>query len=138
MIPATGAAMTLRNFFAFAALGLLLALFAATPKAHAFNEQIVLPCVFKQALALLTCKTHESFSYVGMREGVYVFNVHFGAKNTEFYAQVFDNFVIFTSKAWKGRMASAGLIYDYGNGCVTASLKPLPCSLVREAKCCSN
>lgn len=45
MIPATGAAMTLRNFFAFAALGLLLALFAATPKAHAFNEQIVLPCV---------------------------------------------------------------------------------------------
>lgn len=123
------------------AVALLLALTVFSvfpPESHAFNEQVVLPCVFQSALAMLTCKPVEEFRYMGMREGVYVYNVHYGSKFTEFYAQVFDDFVIFTSKSWGGRMSSARLVYDYTNGCVSASIEPPRCAVVRQAKCCGG
>ena len=75
---------------------------------------------------------------MGLREGVYVYNAHFGSKFTEFYVQLFDDFAIFTSPLWQGRMSSARLIYDYTNGCITASIEPPSCSFVREAKCCGG
>jgi hypothetical protein len=121
------------------ALLLVLAIFSVFPApSRAFNEQVVLPCVFRSALAMLTCKPVEEFMFMGMREGVYVYNVHYGSKFTEFYAQVFDDFVIFTSRAWQGRMSSARLVYDYTNGCVSASIEPPPCAVVRQAKCCGG
>ncbi len=121
------------------ALFIVLTLCSAFPAAsQAFNEQVILPCVFQSALAMLTCKPAEEFRFMGMREGVYVYNVHYGSKFTEFYAQVFDDFVIFTSKAWGGRMSSARLVYDYTNGCVSASIEPPSCAVVRQAKCCGG
>jgi len=132
------AAMPRRLRVFLAALALFFAASAFSAPASAFNENVVLPCVFQHALAMLTCKPVEEFRFIGFREGVYVFNTHFGSHFTEFYVQLFDDFAIFTSKAWQGRMSSARLIYDYTNGCVTASIEPPSCSFVREAKCCGG
>jgi len=132
-----GNAAAVKRFGAASLLALTL-FFTFPAPGRAFNEQVVLPCVFQASLAMLTCKPAQEFRFMGMREGVYVYNVHYGSKFTEFYAQVFDDFVTFTSQAWAGRMSSARLVYDYANGCVSASIEPPSCSVVRQAKCCGG
>lgn len=113
-------------------------LFLAPRPALAFNEEAVLECVLAQTLALLTCKEPEAFSFIGARDGVYVYNAHYGAKYTEFYVQQTGDLFIFTSKAWKGDMGSARMVHDYTNGCISASIPPEPCSTIKHPKCCGN
>jgi len=106
--------------------------------AAAFDEQVVLECAFIRALSMATCKPPEEFQFMGVRDGIYVYNVHFGSKFTEFYIQVNENLAIITSKAWHGRMASAEIIRDFANGCIDLDMKPAPCSPLKNARCCGK
>ncbi|MEF3697400.1 hypothetical protein [Desulfolutivibrio sp.] len=106
--------------------------------AAAFDEQVVMECAFVRALSMATCKPPEEFQFMGVRDGVYVYNVHFGSRFTEFYIQVNENLAIITSKAWHGRMASAEIIRDYTNGCIDLDMKPAPCSPLKNARCCGK
>ena len=56
------------------ATGMLILLLACPSVARAFDEQQVTACAFRQALAILTCKKPENYSFLGVREGVYVYN----------------------------------------------------------------
>jgi hypothetical protein len=116
----------------------LAACFGLPSPAAAFDEQVVMECAFVRALSMATCKPPEEFQFMGVRDGVYVYNVHFGSKFTEFYIQVNENLAIISSKAWRGRMASAEIIRDFTNGCVDLDLKPAPCSPLKTARCCSK
>jgi len=108
-----------------------------TPAA-AFDEQAVMECAFIRALSMATCKPPEEFQFMGVRDGIYVYNVHFGSHFTEFYIQVNDNLAIITSKVWHGRMASAEIIRDFANGCIDLDMKPAPCSPLKTARCCGK
>jgi hypothetical protein len=123
-------------------LAVLLTGLAAVPglpsPAAAFDEQVVLECAFVRALSMATCKPPEEFQFMGVRDGIYVYNVHFGSKFTEFYIQVNENLAIITSKAWHGRMASAEIIRDFANGCIDLDMKPAPCSPLKNARCCGK
>ncbi len=119
------------------ALAALLTVLSVVP-ASAFDEQVVLECAFRRALSMVTCKPPEEFQYMGVRDGVYVFNVHFGAKFTEFYVQVTEDMALISSQSWHGRRASATIIRDYANGCVDLILDPAPCSPLKTARCCGK
>ncbi|NDY56416.1 hypothetical protein G3N56_06625 [Desulfovibrio sulfodismutans] len=123
-------------------LAVLLAGLAAVPglpsPAAAFDEQAVMECAFIRALSMATCKPPEEFQFMGVRDGTYVYNVHFGSHFTEFYIQVNENLAIITSKSWHGRMASAEIIRDYTNGCIDLDMKPAPCSPLKNARCCGK
>ncbi|WP_246287782.1 hypothetical protein [Desulfolutivibrio sulfoxidireducens] len=120
------------------ALAVLAVLLAAASPAAAFDEQTVLECAFRRALSMVTCKPPEEFQFMGLREGVYVYNVHFGSKFTEFYIQMDGDLAIISSQAWHGRRASATIIRDFPNGCVDLSLEPAPCSPLKTARCCGK
>lgn len=118
---------------------LVLALVLAWPAgAAAFDEQTVLACAFRQALAILTCKNPENYSYLGLREGVYVYNSLYAKGFAEFYVQVNGDLAVFTSRVWRGRMPSGRIIKDYPAGCVTVTVDPLPCSRTKVARCCGS
>ncbi len=119
------------------ALAALLTALSAVP-ASAFDEQVVLECAFRRALSMVTCKPQEEFQYMGLRDGVYVYNVHFGAKFTEFYIQVTEDMALISSQSWHGRRASATIIRDYANGCVDLILDPAPCSPIKTGRCCGK
>jgi len=106
--------------------------------AAAFDEQTVMECAFIRALSMATCKPPEEFQFMGVRDGIYVYNVHFGSHFTEFYIQVNDHLAIISSKVWHGRMASAEIIRDYTNGCIDLDMKPAPCSPLKNARCCGK
>ena len=79
---------------------LFLVLTLALPgAAAAFDEQTVMACAFRQALAILTCKNPENYSYLGVREGVYVYNSLYGKGFAEFYVQVNGDLAIFSSRS---------------------------------------
>ncbi len=120
------------------ALAVLAVLLAAASPAAAFDEQTVLECAFRRALSMVTCKPPEEFQFMGLREGVYVYNVHFGSKFTEFYVQMDGDMAIISSQAWRGRRASATIIRDFPNGCVDLSLDAAPCSPLKTARCCGK
>ena len=61
----------------------------------------------------------ENYSYLGVREGVYVYNSLYGKGFAEFYVQVSGDLAIFSSRVWRGRMPSGRIIKDYPAGCVT-------------------
>lgn len=106
--------------------------------ARAFDEQTVLACAFRQALGILSCKTPEKYSFIGVRDGVYVFNSMYGRGFAEFYVQINGDLAIFTSRVWGGRMPSGRIIRDYPAGCITVSVDPLPCSRTTVARCCGS
>lgn len=106
--------------------------------ARAFDEQTVLSCAFRQALAILTCKDPEKYSFMGVRDGVYVYNSLYAKGFAEFYVQINGNLAIFTSRVWNGRMPSGRIIRDYPAGCVTVAVDPLPCSKTKVARCCGS
>jgi hypothetical protein len=106
--------------------------------ARAFDEQTVLSCVFRQALAILTCKEPEKYSFLGVRDGVYVYNSLFAKGFAEFYVQINGDLAIFSSRVWHGRMPSGRIIRDYPAGCVTVAVDPLPCSRTKVARCCGS
>lgn len=110
----------------------------APTRAQAFNEQHVLSCAFRQALAILTCKNPEKYSFVGVRDGVYVYNSLYAKGFAEFYVQQNGDLAIFTSRVWHGRMPSGRIIRDYPAGCVTVAVDPLPCSRTTVARCCGS
>ena len=120
-----------------AALILGIAVCAPRPAA-AFDEQTVLACAFRQALAVLTCKDPDKFSFVGVREGVYVFNSFFAKGFAEFYVQLNGDIAVFTSRVWHGRMPSGRVQRDYQSGCVTVLVDPLACSKFKVARCCGS
>ena len=120
-------------------LGAVLAVLLVAPApARAFDEDKVMSCALRQALAILTCKDPDKYSYMGMREGVYVFNTHFGAGFAEFYVQISGDLAVFSSRPWRGRMASGRIIRDYPAGCITVGVNPLPCSRTKVARCCGS
>ncbi|NMC49106.1 MAG: hypothetical protein GYA47_06740 [Desulfovibrio sp.] len=119
------------------ALAALLTVLSVVP-ASAFDEQVVLECAFRRALSMVTCKVPAEFQFMGLRDGVYVYNVHFGSKFTEFYVQINEDMAVISSQAWNGRMASATIIRDYANGCVDLTLDPAPCSPLKTARCCGK
>ena len=124
---------------AMAALVLTLTgVFGLARPAAAFNEEAVLSCAFAQALAILTCKNANQYSFVGIREGVYIYNSFFGKEFAEFYVQLNGDRAIFTSRIWHGRMPSARIERDATAGCVTVAVDPLPCSRTRVARCCGS
>jgi hypothetical protein len=120
---------------ALVAAGLML---AAPQTVRAFDEQTILACAFRQALGILTCKEPSKYSFVGIREGVYVFNSHFAKGFAEFYVQINGDMAVFTSRVWHGRMPSGRIQRDYPAGCVTVAVDPLPCSLSKIARCCGS
>lgn len=120
------------------AVGMLVAALLCPSLAQAFDEQNVLSCAFRQALAILTCKKPENYSFIGVRDGVYVYNSMYGRGFAEFYVQVNGDLAIFTSRVWRGRMPSGRIIRDYPAGCVTVQVDPLPCSRVKVARCCGS
>ena len=95
-------------------------------------------CAFRQALAMLTCKTPDKYSFVGVRDGVYVFNSHFAKGFADFYVQLNGDLAIFSSRVWHGRMPSGRIVKDYAAGCVQITLDPLPCSSFHTARCCGS
>jgi len=111
---------------------------SAPTRAAAFDEQTVLACAFRQALAILTCKGPEKFDFVGVREGVYVFNSFFAKGFAEFYVQINGDIAVFSSRVWHGRMPSGRIQRDYPSGCVTIAVDPLPCSTFKVARCCGS
>lgn len=119
------------------ALVLACVLSAPTP-ARAFDEETVLGCVFRQALGILTCKEPSKYSFVGVREGIYVYNSLFGSRFVEFYVQINGDMAIFTSRAWNGRMPSGRIMRDMATGCITVGVEPLPCSINKVARCCGT
>lgn len=106
--------------------------------AAAFDEQAVVICAFQRALAILTCKTPDKFSFIGIREGVYIFNSFFGKEFAEFYVQLNGDLAVFTSRVWHGRMPSGRIVRDYNGGCVNVLVDTLPCSSLRSARCCGS
>ena len=106
--------------------------------AAAFDEQAVLVCSFKRALAILTCKTPDKYSFVGVRDGVYIFNSFFGKEFAEFYVQINGDLAVFTSRVWHGRMPSGRIFRDETAGCVTVAVDPIACSKQRVARCCGS
>lgn len=121
-----------------AAVGLLVLVLACPSLARAFDEQRVMSCAFRQALAILTCKEPEKYSFLGVREGVYIYNSLYGRGFAEFYVQIKGDLAIFTSRVWNGRMPSGRIIRDYPAGCVTVTVDPLPCSETKVARCCGS
>ncbi|WP_428563791.1 MAG: hypothetical protein ACP59X_01075 [Solidesulfovibrio sp. DCME] len=119
------------------ALAVAGAVCSARPAA-AFDEQAVLICSFKRALAILTCKQPDKYSFVGVREGVYIFNSFFGKEFAEFYVQVNGDLAVFTSRVWHGRMPSGRIVKDYNGGCVNVLVDALPCSSFSSARCCGS
>ena len=107
-------------------------------RAAAFDEQSVMICAFRQALAMLTCKTPDKYSFVGVRDGVYVFNSHFAKGFADFYVQLNGDLAIFSSRVWHGRMPSGRIVKDYAAGCVQVIIDPLPCSSFHTARCCGS
>lgn len=118
--------------------GVLTVLLGLPGRAAAFDEQTVLACAFRQALAILTCKNADQYSFVGVREGIYVYNSFFAKGYAEFYVQLNGDMAVFTSRVWHGRMPSARIQRDYTAGCVTVAVDPLPCSKQRVAQCCGS
>ena len=107
-------------------------------RAAAFDEQSVMICAFRQALAMLTCKTPDKYSFVGVRDGVYVFNSHYAKGFADFYVQLNGDLAIFSSRVWHGRMPSGRIVKDYAAGCVQIIIDPLPCSSFHTARCCGS
>ena len=107
-------------------------------RAAAFDEQSVMICAFRQALAMLTCKTPDKYSFVGVRDGVYVFNSHYAKGFADFYVQLNGDLAIFSSRVWHGRMPSGRIVKDYAAGCVQVIIDPLPCSSFHTARCCGS
>jgi hypothetical protein len=107
-------------------------------RAAAFDEQSVMICAFRQALAMLTCKTPDKYSFLGVRDGVYVFNSHFAKGFVDFYVQINGDLAIFSSRVWHGRMPSGRIVKDFGAGCVQVIVDPLPCSSFATARCCGS
>lgn len=107
-------------------------------RAAAFDEQSVMICAFRQALAMLTCKTPDKYSFVGVRDGVYVFNSFFAKGHVEFYVQLNADRAVFTSRAWEGRMPAGRIVKDYNGGCINVLVDPLPCSKFTSARCCGS
>jgi len=107
-------------------------------RAAAFDEQSVMICAFRQALAMLTCKTPDKYSFIGVRDGVYVFNSHFAKGFADFYVQLNGDLAIFSSRVWHGRMPSGRIVKDYAAGCVQVIIDPLPCSSFHTARCCGS
>ncbi len=125
--------------FATLAVAVALAVVLGLPgRAAAFDEQTVLACAFRQALGILTCKTPDKYSFVGIRDGVYVFNSFFAKGFVEFYVQLNGDIAVFTSRVWHGRMPAGRIQRDYTAGCVTVVVDPLPCSSQRTARCCGS
>lgn len=116
----------------------LVATLALPVTSRAFDEQTVLSCALRQALAILTCKEPEKYSFIGVRDGVYVYNSLYAKGFAEFYVQINGNLAIFTSRVWHGRMPSGRIIRDYPAGCVTVAVDPLPCSKTKVARCCGS
>lgn len=106
--------------------------------ARAFDEQNILACAFRKALGILTCKEPEKYSFVGIREDVYVFNSHYGRGFAEFYVQINGDLAVFTSRVWEGRMPSGHIKKDFPAGCVVVTVDPLPCSINKVARCCGS
>ena len=106
--------------------------------AGAFDEQAVLVCSFKRALAILTCKTPDKYSFVGVRDGVYIFNSFFGKEFAEFYVQLNGDLAVFTSRVWHGRMPSGRIVKDYNGGCINVLVDAIPCSRFTSARCCGS
>ncbi|HCR11812.1 hypothetical protein [Solidesulfovibrio sp.] len=104
----------------------------------AFDEQAVLVCSFRRALAILTCKTPDKYSFVGVREGVYIFNSFFGKEFAEFYVQINGDLAVFTSRVWHGRMPSGRIVKDYNGGCINVLVDAIPCSRLSSARCCGS
>ncbi len=104
----------------------------------AFDEQAVLVCSFRRALAILTCKTPDKYSFVGVREGVYIFNSFFGKEFAEFYVQLNGDLAVFTSRVWHGRMPSGRIVKDYNGGCINVLVDAIPCSRLSSARCCGS
>ena len=109
-----------------------------TRPADAFDEQAVLVCSFKRALAILTCKTPDKYSFVGVRDGVYIFNSFFGKEFAEFYVQINGDLAVFTSRVWHGRMPSGRIVKDYNGGCINVLVEAIPCSSFTSARCCGS
>ena len=126
----------MHRLFALTGAMLLACVLTVPTPARAYNEEAVLSCVFKQALGILTCKKPDKYSFVGIREGIYVYNSLFGSRFVEFYVQINGDMAIFTSRAWNGRMPSGRILHDAGTGCVTVTVEALPCSLKTVARCC--
>lgn len=120
-----------------AMLALVVTMAAPVPS-PAFDEQTVLSCAFRQALAILTCKEPEKYSFIGVREGVYVYNSLYAKGFAEFYVQINGDLALFTSRVWHGRMPAGRIIRDYPAGCVTVAVDPLPCSRTKVARCCGS
>ncbi|KHK00582.1 hypothetical protein NY78_4050 [Desulfovibrio sp. TomC] len=119
-------------------LVLTLSLGSLPSRAAAFDEQAVLICAFRQALAILTCKEPEKYSFLGIRDGVYVFNSHYAKGFADFYVQINGDLAIFSSRVWHGRMPSGRIIRDTTAGCITVAIDPLPCSAFKTARCCGS
>lgn len=116
----------------------LAGILAAPGPARAAGEETLLACAFRKALGILTCKEPEKYSFVGIRDGVYVFNSHYAKGFVEFYAQINGDMAVFTSRAWHGRMPSGRILRDTPAGCVSVAVDPLPCSSARQARCCGS
>ena len=116
----------------------VLALAGLPGRAAAFDEQSVTICAFRQALAMLTCKTPDKYSFIGVRDGVYVFNSHYAKGFADFYVQLNGDLAIFSSRVWHGRMPSGRIVKDYAAGCVQVIIDPLPCSSFHTARCCGS
>ncbi len=106
--------------------------------AAAFDEQAVMICAFRRALAILSCKEPDKYSFVGVRDGVYVFNSFFAKGFAEFYVQLNGDLAVFTSRVWHGRMPSGRIMRDYNGGCVNVLVDTLPCSSLSSARCCGS
>ncbi|MHC1790997.1 hypothetical protein [Solidesulfovibrio sp.] len=119
-------------------LVLALATCSLPGRAAAFDEQDVMICAFRQALAALTCKEPGKYSFLGIRDGVYVFNSHYAKGFVDFYVQLNGDLAIFSSRVWRGRMPSGRIIRDTGAGCVSIAIEPLPCASVKTARCCGS
>jgi len=120
---------------------LLAALLTSAVPATAADEEAVIRCLLREVLSSLTCKPADEFRFVGKRDEVFVFNVHFAARNTEFYCQVFDRDVVVTSKAWEGHMGSARITFESPQpGCISASVDApvTECRSPRVVQCCGT
>ena len=128
----------MKRLWAAVLLTVLLGVAGFSRPAAAFNQEAVMVCAFRQALAILTCKTPDKYSFIGVREGGYIFNSFFGREFTEFYVQINGDMAIFSSRVWRGRMPSGRIISDMAGGCITVAVDPLSCSRTRVARCCGS
>jgi hypothetical protein len=128
----------MKRLWATVLLTVLLGVAGFSRPAAAFNQEAVMVCAFRQALAILTCKTPDKYSFIGVREGVYIFNSFFGREFAEFYVQINGDMAIFSSRVWRGRMPSGRIISDTAGGCITVAVEPLACSRTTVARCCGS